>query len=219
MDRRWWPALLLVLLPGLSGVALANGGPFGASLGGAGGVLAPAGSMPVGVVREQLTLDLRAGALISATYLLENQSDQALDVPVAFAVPTYHLDVDSPPLQAWVDGQPLTVARPKAEVVLDDAEDAVLPHWLDAFTGQAYKPGWMGREPRTVFFTFTVSFAPRQQRSLKVEYFPSTGVDNTRFFKGKVERWDYPAAPGPALGLLRGVAGGSAGAGAAAHPR
>lgn len=177
--------------------AAANGLPLTATVHSSGGSLRPAGSIPVGVVREHLLLDLRERqASIRATYQLLNQSHDALDVMVAFPVPQYSGIDPEKEARAVVqlDGQQIRATAASVPVVLEPLDTSVSSEWLDPFTGEVYHPPIL-REPKpTAVLTFSVPFTGRQERTLQVEYRQFPSEDNARFINPAM-RYDYLLRP------------------------
>lgn len=103
----------------------------------------PAASTTVAVAREELVLDLRErDARIRATNQLQNVSQEAIEVTVAFPVPEYSgiNTVKEAGAVVHLDGQPLAVETASAPLQLEPGETSVSANWLDPYTGDQYQP-------------------------------------------------------------------------------
>lgn len=196
-------AVFLAVLFGAETEARANGLPTGAMPQPPGGSLQPAAETPVAVLKEELVLDLRhKPGHIRATYTMENRSDAAAAVPVAFLVPNSELSH----VRAAADGEALEVVPAPSgfALPLPPEEQTVPGRWLDPYSGESYDPP-TGRRGSPRVFVFKIPFAARQQRSVSVEYDQYPGYDTTRFVSLSL-RWDYlllPARYFAAFGELR----------------
>lgn len=190
MARRttWLVLLFLLLLPGL---AAANGMPAAADNPSGGGVIQPAADTPVSVLSEHLLLDLREReGLIRATYRLQNQSPEPLEVLVAFAVPSNLVDQS---IQVSLDG--LVLPHGPVQPAEAPAVDLTLSgEWLDPFTGERYTPKVWRRPGPVQFVSFTLPFGAGHERHLTVEYRQHPLRDRTRFIESPL-RYDYLLLP------------------------
>lgn len=158
-----------------------------------GGSLRPAGDTTIEVVNEHLLIDLteREGR-IKATYLLQNRTEESVDLSVAFPMPPWVLGEWK--VAVMLDGLAYPVRSALGPVAVFDDELVTHSHWLDPFTGTAYWPPKVSEPVTPQYLIFGVSFLPGQQRTLSVEYWQFPGEDYSLLL-GPVRRFDHLLQP------------------------
>lgn len=158
-----------------------------------GGSLRPSGDTTIAVVSEHLLLDLtqREGR-IKAVYQLRNDTEEPVDLSVAFPMPPWVLGEWK--VAVTLDGQAYPVRSALGPVAVYDNELELHPHWLDPFTGMAYWPPKVAEPVTPQYLIFGVSFLPGQERQLSVEYWQFPGEDFSLLLE-PVRRFDHLLQP------------------------
>ena len=204
--------MLLVLLPVIAPVALANGLPTAAHVSTAGGLLLPAAGIPIVLDEADIVIDAaRAGATwtdatVTVTYVLRNLATGPVRLSMAFPLPPGQLPVEAEAQGAQVSwkGASLSYQRAPAPDLVAEDDLAVLREWLDPFTGASYEPRLFRQEPEPVFVSFDLLFAAGETDRLVVRYQQQPGRDYSRFVEPSL-RYDYllmPARYWPQVGRV-----------------
>lgn len=170
-------AVLLILL--FSGIAQANGMPTFTLENEASSIAFPLKETTIALTKETLILDISKTAHIHATYNLQNKSNEATEIGIAFYLPQHTKDinilVDSKPTE-WTY---LETQTPEYEKI-----------WIDPRSKKQYNPQIGSHILTYQIIYFELYFKPQEEKVLEITYHQSPSTDYRRYDK-PIYRFDY----------------------------